>query len=91
MYLLVRFRTQIINEADDRRKEADNVHRAQASEREKEQFIEDKLFRATELLDSVAVSTERARVYALVDFVDFIRESIERRLLKNIRRHDLAI
>ncbi|GAA1046116.1 hypothetical protein [Rothia amarae] len=63
VYLVVRFRTQIINEADDRRKEA-------SSQRDEEQFIEDKLFRAIEMLGAEAVSTKIAGVYALTDISD---------------------
>lgn len=63
VYLVVRFRTQIINEADDRRKEV-------VAKREEEQFIEDKLFRAIEMLGAEAPSTKIAGIYALTDVSD---------------------
>lgn len=63
VYLVVHFRTQIINEADDRRKEV-------VAKREEEQFIEDKLFSAFEMLGAEAPSTKIAGIFALTDISD---------------------
>lgn len=77
VYLVVRFRTQIITEAEDRRKEREDIRKEREegrkdleAQRASEQYIEDKLFRGIEMLGAEPVSTKIAGVYALTDVSD---------------------